>query len=188
MGGSPAGWNQDPYGRHELRYFDGTSWTEHVSDGGAQGVDPPGGAPAPPRAASPAYPAPVMQQQMARPKKARWPWVLLGVFVVMVIGVGGCAVLLGVSVNEAVKTFNEEQRKHAISQTQFDAVALGTPRARVISTLGKEPESIQSFSSEASNVKIDSSCMYYWQSDRTFGHWYQFCFDSSGNLLTKNSY
>jgi hypothetical protein len=188
MGGSPAGWNQDPYGRHEQRYFDGTSWTEHVSDFGVQGVDPPGGAPAPPRAPTPTYQAPVRQQRMTPKKKVRWPWVLLGIFGVMVIGVGGCAVLVGVGVNEAVKSFNEEQRRHAISQTQSDAVALGTPRDTVISTLGKQPENTQSFSSEASNVKISSSCVYYWQSNRTFGHWYQFCFDGTGNLLTKNSY
>ncbi len=33
-----AAWHPDPSGRHALRYFDGTQWTEHVSD-----------APAPPR-------------------------------------------------------------------------------------------------------------------------------------------
>lgn len=38
--GTPAGWIPDPVGRHELRYFDGGRWTEHVSDGGAQSVDP----------------------------------------------------------------------------------------------------------------------------------------------------
>ena len=26
--------------RHELRYWDGQQWTEHVSDRGTQGVDP----------------------------------------------------------------------------------------------------------------------------------------------------
>lgn len=62
-----AGWNQDPYGRHELRYFDGTAWTEHVSDGGAQGVDPPGGAPAPPSgfAPRPVEPAPAPRADRA---------------------------------------------------------------------------------------------------------------------------
>ena len=33
-------WHRDPSGRHELRYWDGVSWTEHVSTGGAQSVDP----------------------------------------------------------------------------------------------------------------------------------------------------
>jgi hypothetical protein len=37
----PVGWHGDPYGRHEQRYWDGASWTEHVLDGGVPGVDPP---------------------------------------------------------------------------------------------------------------------------------------------------
>ncbi len=35
------GWFEDPSGRHEFRYWDGTSWTEHVSDGDTRSVDPP---------------------------------------------------------------------------------------------------------------------------------------------------
>jgi len=35
-----AGWFADPDRRHELRYWDGQRWTEHVSDRGAPGVDP----------------------------------------------------------------------------------------------------------------------------------------------------
>jgi hypothetical protein len=38
---APAGWNPDPYGRHAFRYWDGGQWTEHVSDHGDTGVDPP---------------------------------------------------------------------------------------------------------------------------------------------------
>lgn len=34
------GWFADPHGRHELRYWDGTRWTEHVSDRGQLGTDP----------------------------------------------------------------------------------------------------------------------------------------------------
>lgn len=36
----PAGWHPDPMGRHEHRYWDGTTWTEHVSTGGVQATDP----------------------------------------------------------------------------------------------------------------------------------------------------
>lgn len=36
---APAGWIADPTGRHELRYWDGAAWTEHVSDAGVQGTD-----------------------------------------------------------------------------------------------------------------------------------------------------
>src|SRR4051794_38229054 len=35
-----AGWHFDPSGRHEFRYWDGTGWTDHVSDNGAQSTDP----------------------------------------------------------------------------------------------------------------------------------------------------
>lgn len=38
---TPASWYPDPLGRHELRYWDGTQWTEHVSSHGRQSVDPP---------------------------------------------------------------------------------------------------------------------------------------------------
>ena len=37
----PAGWYADPAGRFELRYWDGTAWTEHVSRAGQQFTDPP---------------------------------------------------------------------------------------------------------------------------------------------------
>lgn len=37
----PAGWYADPAGRYELRYWDGSSWTEHVSRAGQQYTDPP---------------------------------------------------------------------------------------------------------------------------------------------------
>lgn len=37
---SSAGWNPDPFGRHELRYWDGSHWTDHVATGGQRAVDP----------------------------------------------------------------------------------------------------------------------------------------------------
>ena len=37
----PAGWYADPAGRFELRYWDGSTWTEHVSRAGQQYTDPP---------------------------------------------------------------------------------------------------------------------------------------------------
>jgi len=40
---TPAGWFADPLGRHEMRYYDGQQWTEHVSSHGRQSVDPPTG-------------------------------------------------------------------------------------------------------------------------------------------------
>jgi uncharacterized protein YxjI len=37
---NPARWAPDPMARHQLRYWDGTAWTEHVSDNGVQSIDP----------------------------------------------------------------------------------------------------------------------------------------------------
>lgn len=37
----PANWYKDPSGRYELRYWNGTTWTEHVATGGKQFTDPP---------------------------------------------------------------------------------------------------------------------------------------------------
>jgi uncharacterized protein YxjI len=39
----PPDWYPDPLGRHEVRYWDGTRWTEHVASHGRQSVDPPVG-------------------------------------------------------------------------------------------------------------------------------------------------
>lgn len=39
-----AGWATDPFGRHELRYWDGAGWTAHVCDAGVVASDPPTGA------------------------------------------------------------------------------------------------------------------------------------------------
>lgn len=36
----PPAWAADPAGRHQLRWWDGARWTEHVSDAGVQGIDP----------------------------------------------------------------------------------------------------------------------------------------------------
>ncbi len=39
---APAGWNKDPSGRFQLRYWDGTAWTGHVTNpDGSQAFDPP---------------------------------------------------------------------------------------------------------------------------------------------------
>lgn len=35
-----AAWHPDPTGRHELRYWDGSQWTDHVSDSGVQSTSP----------------------------------------------------------------------------------------------------------------------------------------------------
>jgi len=71
-----AAWHPDPTARHELRWWDGTAWTDHVSDQGVAGVDPlvppaeptpaaatpQWGAPAAPIAPTPSGPPPIIEQ------------------------------------------------------------------------------------------------------------------------------
>jgi hypothetical protein len=40
--GTAPGWFTDPFFRHGQRYWSGTEWTEHVTDDGIPGTDPPG--------------------------------------------------------------------------------------------------------------------------------------------------
>ena len=44
VGAVAPGWHPDPSGRWQLRWWDGTSWTDHVANGGRVTSDPaPGG-------------------------------------------------------------------------------------------------------------------------------------------------
>jgi hypothetical protein len=40
MSDNTPGWQADPTGKHDHRYWDGSAWTEHVADAGVAGVDP----------------------------------------------------------------------------------------------------------------------------------------------------
>src|SRR5262245_27902824 len=62
--GTPANWYPDPSGRHQLRYWDGTRWTENVSNAGVVTRDDPVASPAAP---APPPPAAWGQQQAAQP-------------------------------------------------------------------------------------------------------------------------
>jgi uncharacterized protein YxjI len=62
VGTHPANWYPDPAGRHELRYYDGSQWTEHVSSNGKQSVEPMAQAAAPVNAT----PTGKVQQQLAK--------------------------------------------------------------------------------------------------------------------------
>jgi hypothetical protein len=72
----PAGWYVDPWRRADFRYWDGSSWTQHVSTAGVQSVDPlPSGsppAPAGPAAAAPAAePLSIRQEPVSSPAESQ---------------------------------------------------------------------------------------------------------------------
>jgi hypothetical protein len=73
--GIPAAWYADPSGQHAWRWWDGTGWTEHVHDGGAQPREAKQAIPASaaPHVASDAAPAAEDQPPSAWPAEATWP-------------------------------------------------------------------------------------------------------------------
>ena len=54
-----AGWHRDPSGRHELRFWNGDRWTEHIVDDGIPGLDAPTRSGRAPAAAAPTPPPPL---------------------------------------------------------------------------------------------------------------------------------
>jgi Protein of unknown function (DUF2510) len=104
-GGQPAGWYADPSTRNDHRYWDGSAWTDQVSRGGVQGIDPlqpqpvqPVAAstpapptarpnPLPPSAVSPIATAP---QGKKRPVYTRW-WFIVGAVVVVLLIIAAAA-------------------------------------------------------------------------------------------------
>lgn len=76
----PPGWYPDPSGAPGQQYFDGKDWTEHRA----------------------ARQAPVYIQKPP-PRRRIWPWALLGIFVVMLVGFGGCVAFVGSVANEVTK-------------------------------------------------------------------------------------
>lgn len=124
--------------------------------------------------------------------------VLLGITLVLVLMIAGCAALIGGAANEVLEELNAEQARSAISQTEFDAVAIGTTRAAVKkSLLPAVPQDAQEFVSEGIDlgdgtvIDTSSSCIYYNMEGGSFGDTYQFCFTGAGGngtLRAKNSY
>jgi hypothetical protein len=118
------GWYPDPSGKHEQRYYDGTQWTEHVSNGGVTAVDPvPTGPPTMSTTAAmpvaPATPTPAGGPSPATSR--RWvPWVV-GLVAVAVIAVVAVALTSGDDDGddtvEAVTTTSREEEDEADTTT-----------------------------------------------------------------------
>ena len=69
-----ASWLADPTGAHELRYWNGSSWTEHVSDQGTTGQDPLTTELPPPADAFPPPPGPPPAAAAPAPAGGKLSW------------------------------------------------------------------------------------------------------------------
>lgn len=81
----PPGWHPDPQRRHQLRYWNGSEWTDDVATGATQGKDPLSAAPPTTYQTAAAYQGapPAATPLVAERRRRKWPWVLAGIFVVI---------------------------------------------------------------------------------------------------------
>lgn len=115
--------------------------------------------------------------------------VLVGLSVLGLVLIVGCAALIGGAANEVAKQLDTEQQAHAITRQQFRSLDLGMTERQVIAAVGKRPEDRQEFQSEGfmTDEPQNSSCIYYNRAGGSFGDVFQLCFDG-GRLNSKNSY
>ena len=114
-----AGWASDPSGAHELRYWDGEQWTDHVSDGGSMTRAPldvddsTGEVPPPPtRAADPAT-----GSQLLGLFRNRW-FIFLALFFVGIPVAVGVVVALTHDSSSSIESFDGP---HAACETWWQA-------------------------------------------------------------------
>jgi hypothetical protein len=105
-------WLPDPSGRHELRWFDGTSFTDQVADAGVRSTDAGGSPPPPPPPASfePAPPASFADNRLpieVTKRPSRVP-IILGVVGVLLVVVALVALVAGGGGSGGQGTFDGE--------------------------------------------------------------------------------
>ncbi len=144
----PAGWNTDPTGRFQLRYWDGAAWTDHVSTNGVQQTDPvAGGAPVTPVApvGAPPTAAPVAPVAVSAPRpKVVWPTrtkvVVLGGSVLMLLGsvlpwAKAEATVLGQTLSETTNGLEGDGKITLVLALVAGLVFLFVPRGKVVGGL-----------------------------------------------------
>lgn len=91
MSTTPPGWQPDPFGRAQVRWWSGTSWTDHVATNGQEFLDPPvaGPAQAAPAPTPGGVPSPVGVPAAAKPGSSSKTLAIVGAVALLVGGLGG---------------------------------------------------------------------------------------------------
>jgi hypothetical protein len=105
------------------------------------------------------------------------------------VGVVGCAVLVVGGANEVANELNAEQKRSAITLSQYREMEIGMTQAEVRAIAGKPPTDRQTFETEGylSEEPETSSCIYFNKTGGEFLDSYQLCFDN-GKLTSKNDF
>ncbi len=122
-------------------------------------------------------------------KRSTFATVMIVLVVMFVLGVGGCAVLIGGAATAVDDVIKEEEAK-GITPAQFKAIQTGAARKQVESKLGT-PDDTQEMEIDTSDFEGEGAtqsndCIYYSKKGE-IASLYQFCF-TDGRLSTKSSF
>jgi Protein of unknown function (DUF2510) len=198
---TPAQWASDPGGRHELRYWDGTTWTDQVSDRGVQATDPmdapaptqpvtpaPVAPPVAPAATAAGFSTPVPTGASATKAKKSWykrPGIMipLGLVALLVVAMQIASGSSSKNKTSAAPTRKEANTTAAPTTTKAPAATKTTPAATK-TTAARAPAGpifTQSGSGTATTAtfKVPNNWDFAWSYDCS--NW-----GSSGNFITEN--
>lgn len=116
--------------------------------------------------------------------------VFLGVVVSIIVLAVGCTALIGSAAKHVSDQLNADQKAHAITTAQFDAMKTGESKAAVLKAAAPAtPQNAQEFQQKGvlDSKDIKSSCIYFNKSGGKFGDIYQLCF-TDDKLDSKNNY
>jgi hypothetical protein len=132
-----TGWYADPRGRHELRWFDGEQWTDHVADAGVQTTDDPGSAPQ--RQAAPVVPPAPAPPRQPTPQRRGLSGCAIAAIVGGAIAVVGLILVIVLAVvvgNEANKALHRNETAAKMSLTEFNQISPGMTADQVNRIVG----------------------------------------------------
>jgi Protein of unknown function (DUF2510) len=193
---TPAQWAADPHGRHELRYWDGTTWTDQVADRGVQATDPmdapvptqpvtpaPVAPPVAPAATAAGFSTPVPTGASAPKAKKSWykrPGIMIPVGVVVLLLVIGVAASGGGSSKNASSSATKTVPSTAAAPTTAKAPAATKPAAAP-ATAPAGPIFTQSGSGTATTAtfKVPNNWDFAWTYDCSNA-------GGTGNFITEN--
>lgn len=108
--------------------------------------------------------------------------IVLGIVIATILIIGGCAALVGGTLNEVDKELTESQNENAITEAEFKSLRIGTPLSEVKAEFGK-PEDTQTMNIQGQkNVTI-----YYNVKGGELMDMYQLSFDA-GKLTSKSKF
>jgi hypothetical protein len=118
--------------------------------------------------------------------RVRWPWVVVTIFVLVGLAlVTGIGLISGAAEEPPAAPPSPKRAPHTITDRQYDFVSVGTPRARVLAGLAKQPADRAEYRRVFPAATTDSSCAYYYGEAPRIS--YSFCFGDQGTLISKTT-